>query len=370
MQNRNLKIDVLRGVAILFVILLHLNIRVPFNGSYLGANMPALLYKVMFWSGWYGVCIFFVISGFLITTSSLNKWGSLANLKLSGFYKMRFSRIFPLLVGLLLVLSLMDLAGVHGFVFGDDSKATLLSSIVAALTFSINWLEMQVGYLPPAWDVLWSLSIEEVFYIMFPIICFFTRRERYFIWFMALMVAVAPLFRTVWFVGSDLEGHNNFGCMDGIALGCIAAIVAKRCNISAIALRIGAVLGWGLLILVVVFRSYLYKGGITQLGIDITLLSLGVALLLIYWHKQQKASGSPISDFALGWLAFFGRNSYEVYLTHMFIVMGGVALFEHFELSGWWVYVLYGSVLGLSGLLGDVVARYYSNPLNLYLRRR
>ena len=106
-EKHNSGIDSLRGIAILSVILLHINIRIPFSETFLGSIMPNMVYKILFWSGYYGVCIFFVISGFLITTSTLHKWGALPKISLSGFYVMRFARIMPLLIGLLLILSLL-----------------------------------------------------------------------------------------------------------------------------------------------------------------------------------------------------------------------------------------------------------------------
>jgi peptidoglycan/LPS O-acetylase OafA/YrhL len=101
-EGRNQGIDVLRGLAILSVILLHINTLVPFSDTLLGQSLPATLYKILFWSGYYGVCVFFVISGFLITTTSLNRWNGLPEISLKGFYLMRFARIMPLLLLLLL----------------------------------------------------------------------------------------------------------------------------------------------------------------------------------------------------------------------------------------------------------------------------
>lgn len=50
-------------------------------------------------------------------------------------------------------------------------------SIFSALTFQINWLESKVGYLPANWDILWSLSMEAVFYLFFPILCFMLHKQ-------------------------------------------------------------------------------------------------------------------------------------------------------------------------------------------------
>jgi peptidoglycan/LPS O-acetylase OafA/YrhL len=74
MLNKNYRndgIDLFRGLSIIFVILLHINIRIPFNESPLGQILPESINKIFFKSGYYGVIIFFVISGFLITSTSI-----------------------------------------------------------------------------------------------------------------------------------------------------------------------------------------------------------------------------------------------------------------------------------------------------------
>jgi peptidoglycan/LPS O-acetylase OafA/YrhL len=61
-------IDVLRGLCILGVVLHHINIRIPFKNSAFGAWLSPAMNRILFWDGAYGVTVFFVISGFLITT--------------------------------------------------------------------------------------------------------------------------------------------------------------------------------------------------------------------------------------------------------------------------------------------------------------
>jgi peptidoglycan/LPS O-acetylase OafA/YrhL len=68
-------------------------------------------------------------------------------------------------------------------------------------------------------------------------------------------------------------------------------------------------------------------------------------------------------------LRWFGRNSYEVYLTHMFVVTWGIQLFVARGLSVGWAPLAYLAMLWLAGGLGAVVARWYSEPLNRRLRR-
>lgn len=84
----------------------------------------------------------------------------------------------PCLAGLLLVLVLLDRMGVPRFVV-NTQHTSLLRASIAALTFHVNWLEAKTGYLPASWDVLWSLSVEEVFYIVFPLLCTLCESRRY-----------------------------------------------------------------------------------------------------------------------------------------------------------------------------------------------
>ena len=109
-KNRNIGIDILRGLSILFVVLLHLNIHLGYADSFLKEFLPKKVFSVLFWSGFYGVVVFFTLSGYLITKSVIEKWGSTSDIEVKKFYWFRFARIIPLLVVLLLVLS-----GLHIF---------------------------------------------------------------------------------------------------------------------------------------------------------------------------------------------------------------------------------------------------------------
>src|SRR5439155_6120249 len=97
-------IDLLRGLAIFFVLMNHINIRL------LGAEVQYLKYvpeqlaHFLVWNGQLGVQMFFVVSGFLITSMSLRRWQSLERIAVHDFYVLRFARIAPLLLLLLVIL--------------------------------------------------------------------------------------------------------------------------------------------------------------------------------------------------------------------------------------------------------------------------
>ena len=170
-------IDLLRGLSIFFVVMNHINIRL------LGADVlytkylyPQLVHLLV-WNGQLGVQIFFAVSGFLITSITLRRWGPLSGVSPRGFYGLRFARIAPLLLLLLAILSSLHFANLHHYEVTAKTGG-LGRALLAVLTFHVNVLEARRGYLPGSWDILWSLSVEEMFYFFFPIVCrlFWTRK--------------------------------------------------------------------------------------------------------------------------------------------------------------------------------------------------
>jgi len=360
-------IDVLRGLSILAVILLHVNIRIPLDKSQFGQFLASGLSKVLglrrilLWNGYNGVIVFFAVSGFLITANCLKRWGTLRNVAIRGFYRLRFARIAPLLLALLAVSSVLHFAHVKDFVI-DPARFSWAQAMFSALTFHLNWLEAKHGYLPANLDVLWSLSVEETFYLFFPLVCYALRGGKALIVSLLAFVAVGPFARTLT-TNEMWADHSYLSCMDAIALGCLAAMAAKQFVMGrrmSFAVRL---MGLALMILVTCFRRQCMQLGLYKHGLDVTVLALGTALLLM-----TIAQGGKAGSWRTAPLRWFGRSSYEVYLTHSFVV---VALTQLFFASGSqyaWAPLWFVAVVGLSGGLGACVARYYSEPLNLKLR--
>src|SRR5436190_1990822 len=220
-------VDLLRGLCIIAVMMLHVNIRIPLKESALGQMLGKQQVALIVWNGNYGVIVFFVISGFLITSWSLKRWSELAQMNWKQFYAMRFARIVPCLLGLLVLLSALHLMGAEGFVI-NPKRTDLLHALFAALTFHINVLESNVGYLPGGWDVLWSLSVEEVFYILFPLLCIWTKRQYLLVPVLIGFIAIGPFARTVLTQNEFWADNGYLSCMDGIAFGCLAAMISNK----------------------------------------------------------------------------------------------------------------------------------------------
>src|SRR5579862_5151592 len=98
-------VDMLRALAIFFVLMNHVNMRLRFAKVPYTAGLPDQLVNSLVWNGQFGVQIFFAVSGFLITSITLRRWKSLSRISVREFYLLRFARIAPLLLVLLAVLS-------------------------------------------------------------------------------------------------------------------------------------------------------------------------------------------------------------------------------------------------------------------------
>jgi peptidoglycan/LPS O-acetylase OafA/YrhL len=360
-EDRNDGIDALRGVSILLVILNHVGIRLPLKKTVLAAFVPAQILNDLNYNGYEAVFIFFVISGFLITRGAQERWGSLRTISLSDFYVRRGSRILPCLLALVGILSLLHLLALPDYTI-KHANQSLPQAIFAALGLYLNWYEGVTGYLPGSWDVLWSLSIEEVFYLGFPLLCLLCGGTR---WFVAMLLALALAMpfthaaaqgNEVWQEKAYLPG------MGAIAVGILAALIAHAVarptpRIAAL-LRLGGIAG----ILTILFAGrwiwlLLRDGYLLVLTFSAAILVLGM-----HWNARRGAA-------ALGWLRSCGRLSYEIYLTHMFCVFTVVAIARGSGLDGAWGFAWYPPAIGLSWLFGFVVAHGFSQPCERWLRR-
>jgi peptidoglycan/LPS O-acetylase OafA/YrhL len=357
-------IDLLRGLAIFFVLMNHVNMRllgakVPYT-----QGLPAQLVYSLVWNGQFGVQIFFAISGFLITSTTLRRWGSLSRVNVREFYQLRFARIAPLLLLLLVVLSGLHLAHIEGFVVSQKTGG-LGRALVAALTFHVNLLEARRDYLPASWDIMWSLSVEEMFYLFFPLACRLFRRGRFLLIPLLVFVVLGPFARSRTFNHNPVwREYSYLGGMDAIALGSLTALFVARRHLSRNILWTVSSLGAALLVFSLGFSIRASIWGLGRNGLNMTILAVGTCMVITAVAQTQWQAPRVLKP-----LLKLGQRSYEVYLTHVFVVLGLFNIFVAANKPMKAVPVLFVAVILFAGMLGEFVARGYSEPMNRWLRK-
>jgi peptidoglycan/LPS O-acetylase OafA/YrhL len=209
-SERIASLDGLRGICILLVLWAHLDGTAGFPKVPWGRLVPSL--------GDFGVRVFFVISGYLITRLLIDERERTGTVSLRGFYTRRVYRIFPAFYVFIGVVAALVAAGELVLLPGD---------LLHALTFTTNNHPVRAWYL----GHLWSLSVEEQFYLIWPALMLAAGGRR------SLGVAVAvmllgPVARTlVWrlWPGARAGVGESFPTIcDAIAAGCVLAGFRRR----------------------------------------------------------------------------------------------------------------------------------------------
>jgi peptidoglycan/LPS O-acetylase OafA/YrhL len=315
-------LDGLRGIAVLAVIIYHADIS-------------------MLMGGFLGVDVFFVLSGFLITNLLLEELARTNTIDRASFYLRRIRRLLPALF-LVLIASVL----VSGL-FVADAAYQVRRDLPWAIAFVLNWsyLFFEQSYFvnisrPPLLQHLWSLSIEEQFYVIWPLLIIglyklplrrVTPRQKVFV--LSLVLALAS---TAWMMYLSIS--NGFPIPNdpsrvyfgtdthamGLLIGCATAALwrSEKLSLRLTPDRATAMNGIGFLSLAGIayfflfvgeLNEFLYRGGFLVLSI------LTAVLIVIAAHPGLKF-GARLGNPVLKW---FGDRSYGIYLWHwpVFVLM-------------------------------------------------
>ena len=315
--NENIQvIDVVRGVSILQVLVAHffnsgLHPEIPPAGP---PGLGTRVFRHLFESGRYGVTMFFVISGFLITRLIATRPEGLFNPNFRSFYARRAGRIFPLFflcVALGLTLIALALPSEPRTLYclkGAETKFTP-GFWLSLGTFTFNWYKIVAPVSGLHWEVLWSLSVEEQFYLIYPLALAWSGSERRLVFLLLFFVLFGPIYRMLWRDPSPAV-NGSFGNFDAIASGALLFVASSRYGA-----RLSKSPSWrGLLCLSGCFlltAANLFTNAYRNKNLGSTGVALGLFLFLL------GALNAPLFMHPLfRVLAFPGRLSYGGYLLH------------------------------------------------------
>ena len=359
-------IDLLRGVAILLVLLLHYSLSYRLSKSPLADWFGVAAVRAVVNNGNYGVTMFFVVSGYLITSNTLRRFGSLAAIDVRAFYVMRAARILPPLLLAVSVIVTLGLLDVPMFGNTDGGKKLPASfyflAVGSVLTFTHNLLMQSVGYFNYCLNIYWSLSVEEVFYLAFPLLCVLARRRVLVVAMCLCALIIGPIYRHV---HADDELFFMVGyaaCFDAIAFGCLAALLASVKRPPPLAAR------WGGVVAALALAASYLSGIHGHEGFGFTAVAASSAVLV--WCASASNGTGWAEARWLAPLRWAGRHSYELYLFHIIVLAAMRELVPRAQMGVDWK--LPGLLLFIATSTGvaALVARYFSEPINAALRAR
>lgn len=280
-------LDGLRAMAVLTVIAFHVR----------GTFFPG---------GYIGVDVFFVLSGFLITSLLVGEHRRTARISLPRFYLRRALRLVPALVLVCLALALACLTlpvhDMHSNLVGDVSALLYASSPLAASGHDL-------GAMLPTW----SLSVEEYFYLVWPAALLLCLRRRSPVTWVSALLGLAVLYR--WVVPALLHWgpmRISYGAdtrTEQLLVGVLLALVLGR--LGRIPVAVG-VLAAALLVAFVVapagWTSSLYLGG----GSTVIAVLAAVVIAVVMQRTRQRS----MSLLTNKWSTWVGARSYGMYLWH------------------------------------------------------
>ena len=349
------ELDGLRGVAVLIVLVSHTRLA--------GFAVEG---------GFAGVTLFFVLSGFLITSLLLLEVSSRGGIAFGRFYLRRARRLLPALFFMLAG------TGVLVLLFARDAAAQFRTDVLAALTYTSNWWYIvdersyfeSVGR-PPLLQHLWSLGVEEQFYLVWPIVLLLLHRRwgrRGVLWGALVGVVGSTALMAGLAAAGDIPAAGDaarlyFGSDThamSVLVGAALACVLRPSTLSPVLARGADALLWtggmaGVVALTWVFlnvgedSTFLYRGGF----LVVSLLTAGVVAVAAH---PGASFGRVVGASPMRWL---GTRSYGIYLWHwpvFLLLRPGVDLpYEGIAADA--------TALVVTGLVAEVSYRWVETPV-------
>jgi len=283
--------DGLRAVAIIFVFLDH-----AWESTFPGA--------------WAGVDIFFVLSGYLITTLLANELSATGKIDYRNFYIRRILRLWPAFAVFLLVVVLK-------ISMSEGPKTGSFEAVAVSAVYLMNWSRAFVWWDQYKLGHTWSLAMEEQFYLLWPALLALIFARRAICYILALIIVMITWRCFLALNGADPERtYNGFDTHgDAILIGCLLALLVRRNPDPPIKLsKMWLVASGGLLAILFLLPHRTVFAQTAGLSIAALLTAMMIAGLRLESPLKSLLSIRP--------LVYTGKISYGFYLWHYPIVLG------------------------------------------------
>ncbi len=337
--------DGLRGLAILLVLIGH------------SGFLEELPHAGMLEYTRFGVDLFFVLSGFLITGILTDSKGSQHYFR--NFYARRALRIWPLYYVVLFV------AFVVAPLFAPSMRPTAVSTWPAFIFYAQNIVYHDIY--PFGLGPTWSLAVEEQFYLTWPVFVFLLKKRTLAIVSVSLVVVSLSLRLFFHFHGAATGFVHTFTLsrLDAIAFGCLAALWLRSPSCTFVRWRSRAYQFLGLGVAGTILARILMHRNSSIVGY--TFLAFAFTGLLGISLASDPRSSLLGRSLSASWLRYIGRISYGIYLLHypLFILwarfIGSLGFYQTHKLAG--NLAGFAGQIALATLAASISWRFFEEPI-------
>lgn len=311
--NHITELDGIRGFAVLLVIIFHF-----LNQPILSDNLFDHIFKETFSIGWIGVDLFFVLSGFLITRILINTKSS-TNYFTSFYYK-RTLRIFPLYYLYLILIFFI----LYPLLFNKVSEVEQNKILMSEHSQAWFWLYasnikqvIDGAFFGGGLGHLWSLSIEEQFYIVWPCIIYFfsVKNAKLISWILILLALLLRVYICFYNIDPEVIYVFTLTRMDALVMGALVAIYLSENTVINYVFVKRLLLGtcFFTVMLIYLFGPHSGKHPLIY-TIGYTLTAVTFSLLILLTQSTTVFFARPV--FKSSFMVFFGKYSYAIYIFH------------------------------------------------------
>lgn len=299
--------NALRAISVILVVITHLDLSdwIP-NTDFVMKRVWLLI------SGSFGVQIFFVLSGYLITRILLNEQTRKGTINFKNFFARRFIRLLPPLLLFFVIILVANF-----FDYLTNAKDSIFYAVFYIYNFvPKNVYSLEMGH-------LWSLAVEEQFYLLWPFTLTFVRKFK-FIFILTILFVIAcglfNLFHTRLELNNDyFVGRWFIPASCPIFIGCLGALVQHHFSEKTAFFASNATIAWPVILITYLYPLYAPE---KLISLSIVVQSIAIISLLLHIVHAQDKKWVNLLEFKP--LAYIGLISYGIYVYQgIFLRTGG-----------------------------------------------
>lgn len=312
------------------------------EGSYIKAFMD---------TGGIGVHLFFVLSGFLITFLLIKEHNSYGGINIKKFYIRRCLRIWPLYY-LVMLLGIFILPNIFNtFQYCENP--------IYSLTF-LNNFDMNLACYSPNIQIAWSVAIEEQFYLIWPIIFYFSFGNKYFPFLVFSILALGVLFT---YQNPEVSYLHTFGNISYLMTGCIGAYFYSHLTPKHWSIIKNKFIFYTIFCLLIVLL--IWNNGSSNNLLYTVVAPIIFLYFIIYLTKKEGNRYVKINQ--------LGKYTYGMYMLHpMFIVLVKIIfdIFNFNYLENGWLQIILSTIALIATIIFSYISFEYFEKHFLKLKNK